>query len=474
MITYIKIDGFKSFKDFEMHFTPFTVIAGANGSGKSNLFDALQLLSDLAGFAGTSLGEAFGKQRGNGTELFTQYANGLYAKRMSFAVEMLVPSTVADDWGESAELRHTRLRYELTIGRGMEADQPYRLQVLLERLALITRKEDKWADIIPEEHRHHWIPELKQGKARHKPYIETRYQEGKTLIHIAQDGDLGTGKEVVADNIVRTLLSGVDSVRFAHVYAVRREISSWRFLALNTQDLRQPTPKVAGYKDTMTATGKNMAAALHRMVVAQPEVLDYISQDLARLVFPLNKVSVREDIVRNEYAVEVSDNDGKTFSSRLLSEGTLRSLALGIAGYDEQFSGLLCYEEPENGIHPGKLPDLVRMLSERTVDFSNPEAPLKQLVINSHSPIVVAEVLNLEYDWGGSVWFTQIASRWVTVDGNKYPVRITYILPVIDPDKRSPASVLPQHPNNKLAKLTLHQVREYLATGTNLNKEVAA
>ena len=48
MLTYVKISGFKSFHDFEMEFTPFTVIAGANASGKSNLFDALSLLSRLA------------------------------------------------------------------------------------------------------------------------------------------------------------------------------------------------------------------------------------------------------------------------------------------------------------------------------------------------------------------------------------------------------------------------------------------
>ncbi|SDC34112.1 AAA family ATPase [Niabella drilacis] len=48
MITYIKINGFKSFHKFEMEFTPFTIIAGANASGKSNLFDALLLLSRMA------------------------------------------------------------------------------------------------------------------------------------------------------------------------------------------------------------------------------------------------------------------------------------------------------------------------------------------------------------------------------------------------------------------------------------------
>jgi AAA15 family ATPase/GTPase len=45
MITQIEIDGFKTFKDFKVELAPFQVIVGANGSGKSNLFDALQLAS---------------------------------------------------------------------------------------------------------------------------------------------------------------------------------------------------------------------------------------------------------------------------------------------------------------------------------------------------------------------------------------------------------------------------------------------
>ncbi|MEL6134071.1 MAG: AAA family ATPase, partial [Bacteroidota bacterium] len=87
MITYISIDGFKSFSGFEMSFAPFTVIAGANASGKSNLFDALQLLSDLSH---TDLKNAFTKQRGEAIELFTQYGDREYAKEMSFIVEILV------------------------------------------------------------------------------------------------------------------------------------------------------------------------------------------------------------------------------------------------------------------------------------------------------------------------------------------------------------------------------------------------
>ena len=38
MITHIKINGFKSFHNFEMMFTPFTVIAGINAVGITEHF----------------------------------------------------------------------------------------------------------------------------------------------------------------------------------------------------------------------------------------------------------------------------------------------------------------------------------------------------------------------------------------------------------------------------------------------------
>ena len=114
MITKIEIDGFKSFKDFEMEFTPLTVIAGVNASGKSNLFDALQLLSRMAE---VDLRTAFGEQRGDASELFLAYSEEKSLTKMSFAVEMLVDKKVKDNWGGEEILKYTRLRYEVKISR---------------------------------------------------------------------------------------------------------------------------------------------------------------------------------------------------------------------------------------------------------------------------------------------------------------------------------------------------------------------
>ena len=48
MLTRLKVTGFKNLVDVDVHFGPFTCIAGQNGVGKSNLFDAIRFLSALA------------------------------------------------------------------------------------------------------------------------------------------------------------------------------------------------------------------------------------------------------------------------------------------------------------------------------------------------------------------------------------------------------------------------------------------
>lgn len=71
MITRIEIDGFKSFVDFELDLKPFTVLAGANNSGKSNLLEAILLMKALfRGDAGALVRRASGGGRGGSTPLF--------------------------------------------------------------------------------------------------------------------------------------------------------------------------------------------------------------------------------------------------------------------------------------------------------------------------------------------------------------------------------------------------------------------
>ena len=49
MLTRLEVDGFKNLDRIDVRLGPFTCIAGPNGVGKSNLFDAISFLAALAG-----------------------------------------------------------------------------------------------------------------------------------------------------------------------------------------------------------------------------------------------------------------------------------------------------------------------------------------------------------------------------------------------------------------------------------------
>jgi tRNA U34 5-carboxymethylaminomethyl modifying GTPase MnmE/TrmE len=45
LLTQVTVSGYKSLQESTARLAPFTVIVGRNNAGKSNLFDALRLLS---------------------------------------------------------------------------------------------------------------------------------------------------------------------------------------------------------------------------------------------------------------------------------------------------------------------------------------------------------------------------------------------------------------------------------------------
>jgi len=226
MITYIKINGFKSFHNFEMEFTPLTVVAGTNASGKSNLFDALILLSNLA--ETDSIKRAFKDQRGEFLELFTQYSENHYAHEMDFAIDMLLNKKVSDAWGNTATLKYTRLRYELKIRRYTNESGLEDIEVAHEKLVNLKHQEDNWIKIIPTEYRENWRPKVITGK-RGIPYIDTVTENGIPTVQVPQDGTTGNKRRFPLKNASRTVLSSFDTVDFPHVLAAKEEMRRWKF-----------------------------------------------------------------------------------------------------------------------------------------------------------------------------------------------------------------------------------------------------
>jgi len=461
MITYLKISGFKSFTEFEMSFTPFTVVAGTNASGKSNLFDALQLLSDLSH---GDLRNAFTNQRGAAIELFTQYDNDSYSRQMTFLIEMLVDKHEKDSWGGRAILKYTRLRYSLSIcRRNNEEDSPDELYIENEKLEALKHQKDDWLKInIPKNVIEDWRPKVK-GR-RGKPYIYTELKNNIPTIKLPQDGRRG-GKETRGTAVTRTVLSGIDDVEFPHAFAAREEMKNWKFLQLNPEELRKPTKKEIGFSDIIGQGGENLAAALFRLHKSNDSALAEISRKVNSLLPNLVDVCVYDDKVNNQYIIKVTSEDGKQFSSRVLSEGTLRILTLCVFLYDDMHQNLLCYEEPENGIHPFRIANLTRILNDLSVDFNDSDRPLRQILINTHSTKLVGEIVKWQSDNRVSIWFSSLNTRIASVEGERRKLSVTKVLPVVKEEESAQKNLFPQlNITEAEIKLTLSQVKRYLET----------
>ncbi len=430
MITKIEINGFKSFSNFEMEFSPLTVIAGTNASGKSNLFDALNLLSNLSK---SDLRTAFASKqlRGEVSELFTKYTDDTSASEIQFAVEMLVPRNVKDNWGGVTEVKTPRLRYELVIAKRQNEQGFEELSVIHEQLSRIATDKDSWAKKYLKKRTNIWRSSVSGGSG--KPYIYTVIDRGYPTITIRQDGGHGRGRSVIASAVTQTVLGSINSVDFPHIFAAQQEIASWNFMQLNPVILREPTRYDVNYTgDTIGHSGENLAAALYRLYNEDAYILEQIVMRLSSFLPGYTELEVKDDKANKQFVFNLKNSEGKSFSSRVLSEGTLRLLVLCVLLYDEKFQGLLCFEEPENGIHPYRIKAMVELLRLLSTDFEDEDDLLRQVIVNTHSPVLL-RWLKEEYndtDYGVSIWFSKLISSSIEIDGNRRSIRITRISPL--------------------------------------------
>lgn len=381
MLTRIEINGFKTFEGFRLDLLPFTAIVGPNASGKSNLFDALQLLAALTDH---DIHSAMQGLRGEPEEFFRQTPDS-NSDTMSFAVEMFLDAEGADDFGRAYRVPSQRLRYELELGiRHGQDGGPRGVFVLNESCTPMKRSEDRAIYLDPR----------KPSYGRYTTPFIRRDETGEALL-VRQDGPSKSGSPMRLSlrEASRTALSTITTAEFPHLYALRKALKSIRFLEINPTAARLANDRFE--KTTLTPSASNLAAVLNRLrdqtrTDKRPDgVLSDIATDLSALIPSVCSIKVQSDDQR-QYSFNVGFVDEMTFSSRVISDGTLRLLALLTILNDPDRKGTLCFEEPENGVHEGRIPTLIRILRDATRVDSDPKQLTFQVILNTHSPKVMA------------------------------------------------------------------------------------
>ncbi|SDQ74433.1 AAA family ATPase [Quadrisphaera sp. DSM 44207] len=392
MITRLEIDGFKSFADFSVDLPPFVAIVGPNASGKSNIFDAMAFLERVVS---SPVAEALARGRGEPVEQFRLRGDGSRVRAMRFSVDLLVEKRVDDDFGTSAEVTHTRLRYRIDIEQRLDERGVERPFIAEESIRPIPKGEDVAMQGVTRS----FADEHLLYRASQWKILETETREdGRRVFSLKgarPGGGPGRNREIPAQQAVSSVLTSVTTaIEFPFLYAVRREILSWRFLQLEPSALRQPS--VAGAPvDHLDTSGRNLAWVLETVRQAQEAAggagLDTLAADLARVITGFRSIAVRPNEARGQWELELHSREEGAFSARVASDGTLRLLALLTALYEPDRPGVLCLEEPENGINPRRLTAMLAVLRQLVTDPHEAEGGsggLVQLIVSSHSPLL--------------------------------------------------------------------------------------
>ena len=404
MLTRLEVNGFKNLVDFALDFGPYTCIAGHNGVGKSNIFDAIRFLSLLTEHtindAALRIRNA-GEETGDIQDLLF-YGGGERVSRMEFAAEMIVSDAVRDDFGREAKASSSFLRYEVAF----RYEPPSPTGSLLGGLTL---EREELRPIATGRAVHHLKFPHSKAKFRDSVVYNRRHARSgfistqidpdteQTAIVVHQDGgSYGRGRPSPAEGAARTIIGTENTTATPTILAAHREMQSWRVLALDPGAMRRPDRYTQ--QPGIAANGAHIPATLQHLSNIAPEhgddphaVFQMVSIYLSSLV-PAQMVRVVRDEERQLLSLELEEYSGVKVRANAISDGALRFLALAAVCESCYESGVYCIEEPENGVHPDQLAAMNRLLHNIAVEIDEPvgiENPMRQVIVITHSPYFV-------------------------------------------------------------------------------------
>ena len=373
MITSLRLVNFKNFADETLRLGPFTLIVGANASGKSNIRDAFRFLHGIG--RGYTLPEIIGGKYGAGSQIEWERLRGAANEIVRFGqseFSMLVEVT-----SDYADIEN--ISYFIQIQSDDKDCRGFR--VTAESLSgdsntLYTSSPPLDGNLSTPENefvRRLYLPPTDNRNVDLRSDEPGLHEVGHRLLRPLNNNSvpwniLGPG----AEPIVRCSDKVIGAFRRA------------RLLELSPERMREPSFPGA---DALGDTGENLPTVLEG-ICADPQRRDVLTSWLQELT-PMDVVDFKfpRDPSGRIY-LQILESNGRKVSAYSASDGTLRFLGMLAALLSDDQTRLYFFEEIDNGIHPNRLWLLLDLIEKQTAKSGI------QVITTTHSP----DVLNLISD----------------------------------------------------------------------------
>lgn len=358
MITRLRVQNYKSLKDFTLELAQVNVLVGPNMAGKSNVVDVFKFLSDLL--------HPSGAQQGIWSALNSRGSGEITWKGAStnFVTITLQGHTDSED--------DTHWTYELEIWFPPNGSARIRREQLKLRRGIEER------DLIEE-----------------KPNTNAlwlRNFDGRELVGVP------TGER----SVLQSRVSNWDGDFLA------AQIENWRFHQFIPPLMKSPNQ--TGVGSSLERNGSNFSAWMMWLQTHHPERFSRIAQAGCDLLPGFKKLLTTPTQQGTVFLSSRESGLIGPINVWQMSDGEIALLAfLSLIYSPPEWTGsLYCLEEPENHLYPKVLAALVKLLRQVREEATQSNIPLSQLIVTTQSPQLVDlfsldEVIWLQKEDGATV-----------------------------------------------------------------------
>ena len=357
MLSSFTLKNFKSYREATLELAPLTLLIGANASGKSNLIEALRLLSWIV--SGNRLGsirhalrDADCPIRGSVADLYCR--NSHDSNDPPFLT--LSCRTTDAEWNEYAIALERRSDDELHVyGESLTSDNE--AVPLFEIMSY-----DEATGAV-------WVAYNNFARGGIKPQVPCNDREA-VLLQLQSPARFKQRHEKI-----QKLISQISA-------QYQRLLSDITFF-----DPRPSVMRNYGNKGdaVLSANGKNLSGVIYNICNTTNEksrFLDFIKDLPERSIRDIGFI----ETPRNEAMINITegffDQDAE-YDATLLSDGTLRVLAIAASILSAPEGGMVVIEEIDNGVHPSRVQQLLNRLSSIARERN------LRILLSSHNPALL-------------------------------------------------------------------------------------
>ncbi len=377
MITEIRLNNFKSFEASRLKMSRVTFLIGANASGKSNVLEALKFASwmghgDRLDDIEKRLGKS-GSIRGGVRNLFLCGQKAVVAGDTTAPIVGVGPSAKEFKIGFDVTSETKGYRFEQTIREHEFSDTSRHLVVSAEELACVGQRQPLFR-IKP------------NGTSADSEAVKVAWDNGKS----------GGQRPVVTCSNRRAIFQQMkDDDRFGMKPGTSPVANASRALAEILDNIHFVSPdvsKMRGYVQIQSGVrldedGGNLSSVIYDLCKNKKT-----KSQLTEFIRAIPEQNIRSiQFVRtsaNDVMVALAEGFAafESTPASILSDGTLRVLAIGAALFSATAGATVVIEEVDNGIHPSRAKHLVSQF------YDIAAARDIQIVLTTHNPALMDAV----------------------------------------------------------------------------------